>query len=307
MNYLEVEHLQKHFGEVQVLKDISFSVKPGEVLSIIGPSGSGKSTLLRIMTGVYRQDAGGLTYDGMPVYENPIIKKDIMYVPDELYFLPGANLNRMAKLYAAVYPGFDMKKFTGLAENLRLDRKKNIATFSKGMKRQAAIMLALSCCPKYMFFDETFDGLDPVMRNLIKAIICQEVEDRHAVAVITSHSLRELEDTCDQLALLHRGGLVLESELIDLKTNMFKVQTAFLDEYDRGRFEGINILHFAKRGSVSNIIVRGDREEIIARFNALHPVILDILPLTLEEVFTYEVEALGYDFSAMFDKEGEQG
>lgn len=175
------------------------------------------------------------------------------------------------------------------------------------MKRQAAIMLALSCCPKYMFFDETFDGLDPVMRNLIKAIICQEVEDRHAVAVITSHSLRELEDTCDQLALLHRGGLVLESELIDLKTNMFKVQTAFLDEYDRGRFEGINILHFAKRGSVSNIIVRGDREEIIARFNALHPVILDILPLTLEEVFTYEVEALGYDFSAMFDKEVEQG
>ena len=200
-----------------------------------------------------------------------------------------------------------MKKFTGLAENLRLDRKKNIATFSKGMKRQAAIMLALSCCPKYMFFDETFDGLDPVMRNLIKAIICQEVEDRHAVAVITSHSLRELEDTCDQLALLHKGGLVLESELIDLKTNMFKVQTAFLDEYDRGRFEGINILHFAKRGSVSNIIVRGDREEIIARFNALHPVILDILPLTLEEVFTYEVEALGYDFSAMFDKEVEQG
>ena len=289
---IEAKNVSKSFDGFCALNDISCVIPDGCIYGLVGTNGAGKSTLLRIMTGVYRQDAGGLTYDGMPVYENPIIKKDIVYVPDELYFLPGANLNRMAKLYAAVYPGFDMK---------------NIATFSKGMKRQAAIMLALSCCPKYMFFDETFDGLDPVMRNLIKAIICQEVEDRHAVAVITSHSLRELEDTCDQLALLHRGGLVLESELIDLKTNMFKVQTAFLDEYDRGRFEGINILHFAKRGSVSNIIVRGDREEIIARFNALHPVILDILPLTLEEVFTYEVEALGYDFSAMFDKEVEQG
>ena len=304
---IEAKNVSKSFDGFCALKDISCVIPDGCIYGLVGTNGAGKSTLLRIMTGVYRQDTGELTYDGVPVYENPIIKKDIVYVPDELYFLPGANLNRMAKLYAAVYPGFDMKKFTGLAENLRLDRKKNIATFSKGLKRQAAIMLALSCCPKYMFFDETFDGLDTVMRNLIKAIICQEVEDRHAVAVITSHSLRELEDTCDQLALLHKGGLVLESELIDLKTNMFKVQTAFLDEYDRGRFEGINILHFAKRGSVSNIIVRGDREEIIARFNALHPVILDILPLTLEEVFTYEVEALGYDFSAMFDKEVEQG
>ena len=196
-----------------------------------------------------------------------------------------------------------MNRFIKLTDDLKLDRKKSIATFSKGMKRQAAIILALACCPKYMFFDETFDGLDPVMRNFIKAIICQDVEERDAVAVITSHSLRELEDTCDQLALLHRGGLVIESEISNLKTNMFKVQTAFLDNYDRSRFDGIDILHFVKRGSVSNIIVKGGREEIVARFNALHPVILDILPLTLEEVFTYEVEALGYDFSAIFDGE----
>lgn len=235
---IEAKNVSKSFDGFCALNDISCVIPDGCIYGLVGTNGAGKSTLLRIMTGVYRQDTGELTYDGVPVYENPIIKKDIVYVPDELYFLPGANLNRMAKLYAAVYPGFDMKKFTGLAENLRLDRKKNIATFSKGMKRQAAIVLALSSCPKYMFFDETFDGLDPVMRNLIKAIICQEVEDRHAVAVITSHSLRELEDTCDQLALLHRGGLVLESELIDLKTNMFKVQTAFLDEYDRADLRG---------------------------------------------------------------------
>lgn len=302
---IEAKNVCKNFDDFCALNDISCVIPDGCIYGLVGTNGAGKSTLLRIMTGVYRQDKGELTYDGQPVYENQAVKRDIVYVPDELYFLPGSNLNRMAKLYRAAYPGFDMEKFTRLAEDLKLDRKKNIAAFSKGMKRQAAIILALACNPKYMFFDETFDGLDPVMRNLVKAIICQEVEQRRAVAVITSHSLRELEDTCDQLALLHKGGLVLESEIIDLKTNMFKVQTAFLDDYDRTRFAGIDILHFVKRGSVSNIIVRGDRGEIIERFNALHPVILDILPLTLEEVFTYEVEALGYDFSAMFDREVE--
>ena len=302
---IEAKNECKSFDGFCALNDISCVIPDGCIYGLVGTNGAGKSTLLRIMTGVYRQDKGELTYDGQPVYENQAVKRDIVYVPDELYFLPGSNLNRMSKLYRAAYPGFDMDKFTRLAEDLRLDRKKNLAAFSKGMKRQAAIILALACNPKYMFFDETFDGLDPVMRNLIKAIICQEVEQRRAVAVITSHSLRELEDTCDQLALLHKGGLVLESEIIDLKTNMFKVQTAFLDNYDRTRFAGIDILHFVKRGSVSNIIVRGDRGEIIERFNALHPVILDILPLTLEEVFTYEVEALGYDFSAMFDREVE--
>lgn len=302
---IEAKNVCKSFDGFGALNDISCVIPDGCIYGLVGTNGAGKSTLLRIMTGVYRQDKGELTYDGQPVYENQAVKRDIVYVPDELYFLPGSNLNRMAKLYRAAYQGFDMDKFTRLAEDLRLDRKKNLAAFSKGMKRQAAIILALACNPKYMFFDETFDGLDPVMRNLIKAIICQEVEQRRAVAVITSHSLRELEDTCDQLALLHKGGLVLESEIIDLKTNMFKVQTAFLDNYDRTRFAGIDILHFVKRGSVSNIIVRGERGEIIERFNALHPVILDILPLTLEEVFTYEVEALGYDFSTMFDREEE--
>ncbi len=300
---IEAKNISKSFDGFCALDNISCVIPDGCIYGLVGTNGAGKSTLLRIMTGVYKQDAGKMTFDGQPVYENPFVKRGIVYVPDELYFLPGANLNRMSKLYRAAYLDFDMNRFIKLTDDLKLDRKKSIATFSKGMKRQAAIILALACCPKYMFFDETFDGLDPVMRNLIKAIICQDVEERDAVAVITSHSLRELEDTCDQLALLHRGGLVIESEISNLKTNMFKVQTAFLDNYDRSRFDGIDILHFVKRGSVSNIIAKGDREEIVARFNALHPVILDILPLTLEEVFTYEVEALGYDFSAIFDGE----
>ena len=209
----------------------------------------------------------------------------------------------MAKLYAAVYPGFDMKKFTGLAENLRLDRKKNIATFSKGMKRQAAIVLALSSCPKYMFFDETFDGLDPVMRNLVKKLICGDVAENNATVIVTSHSLRELEDLCDHLSLLHKGGLVLDSDVFELKTSQFKVQVAFKDDFDESKFEGIRITRYRQEGSVANMIVSGDREQTMDIINAMNPVVFDVLPLTLEEVFTYEMEALGYEFDTALEVE----
>ena len=173
-------------------------------------------------------------------------------------------MDRMAELYKAVYPSFDVERYKFLTESFKLNPKKNINTFSKGMKRQAAIILAISCKPKYMFFDETFDGLDPVMRNLVKSLICQDVEERKVTAVITSHSLRELEDTCDQLALLHKGGLVLESDVTELKTSLFKVQTAFAEEYDKSKFSEFNVLHFKKHGSVANIIVKGATDRRLA-------------------------------------------
>ena len=165
------------------------------------------------------------------------------------------------------------------------------------MRRQALTILALSSKPEYIFFDETFDGLDPVMRSYIKKLICQDVVDRGATAIITSHSLRELEDVCDQLSLLHKGGLILESDVQDLKTSQYKIQIAFSEEYDKSKFDGIDIVHFVKHGSVSNMIVRGERNETVARLSAMGPVLLDVLPLTLEEVFTYEMEALGYSFN----------
>ena len=179
-----------------------------------------------------------------------------------------------------------------------LDPKKPISTFSKGMKRQAATLLALACKPDYIFFDETFDGLDPVMRNYVKGLICEDVIERHACAIITSHSLRELEDTCDQLALLHKGGLVVESDIQNLKTAQFKVQIAFNYPYDKDLFtsNGISFTNFTKHGSVSNMIVKGDREETVAKLSTLSPTLMDVLPLSLEEVFTYEMEALGYNF-----------
>ena len=164
------------------------------------------------------------------------------------------------------------------------------------MKRQVSTILAIACRPDYIFFDETFDGLDPVMRNLVKGLICQDVIERQATAIITSHSLRELEDTCDQLALLHQGGVVFESDIQNLKTTLFKIQVAFPYDYGRDLFEQVDMLHFSKRGSVANMIVRGDKEKTVALLQGMQPSVLDVLPLTLEEVFTYEMEALGYTF-----------
>ena len=293
------ENLTKKFDDFCALDSISCTINDGCIYGMVGSNGAGKSTFLRLITGVYKADGGSVTLDGEDVWDNPSVKRRIAYVPDELYFLPGASMERMADLYRHCYDNFDKGRFTSLADKFGLNVKKSISTFSKGMKRQAATILALSTCPDYIFFDETFDGLDPIMRNYVKSIICQDVLDRGATAVITSHSLRELEDTCDQLALLHKGGLVLQSDIQNLKTAQFKVQIAFGNEYSRELFDGIDgmkILHFVKHGSVTNMIVKGDRELICSALRSLNPLILDVLPLSLEEVFTYEMEALGYSF-----------
>ena len=294
-------NVTKKFDNFTALDGISCKIESGCIYGLVGSNGAGKSTFLRVLAGVYRADKGSVTIDGEPIYENPSVKKKILLVPDDLYFLPGASMLRMKKLYKAVYPDFDDKRFSELADCFGLDIKKNLNTFSKGMRRQAATVLTLSARPEYIFFDETFDGLDPIMRNVVKRLICEDILDRSATAIITSHSLRELEDTCDQLSLLHKGGLVFESDIQNLKTSLFKVQIAFDHEYDESKFTGMDILKFTKRGSVSNIILRGDRDLTAAALSSMKPTLLDVLPLSLEEVFTYEMEALGYKFSDMLE------
>ena len=298
---IEVKNLTKKFDRFVAIDNLSCSIPDGCIYGMVGSNGAGKSTFLRVISGVYKADGGTVALDGNPIFENPAAKAQIILVPDELFFLQGANMNRMAALYKTVYPNFDMDRYKELTLAFGLDPKKNVATFSKGMRRQAATILSLSAKPQYIFFDETFDGLDPIMRTLVKKIICEDVSERKATAVITSHSLRELEDTCDQLALLHKGGLVLESDVQNLKTSLFKVQIAFNDEYDKSRFDGIEILSFTKRGSVSSLIVKGDRDTVRSQLAATFPVLLDILPLSLEEVFTYEMEALGYKFNDVLE------
>lgn len=305
---IEVKGITKTFGGHTALNDLSCTIENGRIYGLVGSNGAGKSTLIRLMTGVYRPDRGSIDIDGAPVFDNPLVKRRMVYVSDDIYFLPQANMRRMALLYAAAYPSFSMKRFEELSRMFGLDPKASLSTFSKGMRRQAAVILALCCYADFIFMDETFDGLDPVMRELVKRVIYSEMEQRGATAVIASHSLRELEDTCDQLALLHKGGLVFESDVQNLKTSLFKVQVAFKAEFDREVLDGIEVVSFTKQGSVALAIVRGDREQVRQKLMAQEPLLVEILPLTLEEVFLHEMETLGYSFdnAVLADVEGMQ-
>ena len=303
---IKARKLTKRFGEVEALVNLNCNIPQGCIYGMVGANGAGKSTFLRLCNGVYQPDEGSVSINGGEVFDNPPIKEHCVFVPDELYFLPQSNMLRMAKLYEAMYPRFSWERFNELSGTFRLDKNRTLNTFSKGMRRQAATILALSSMTDYVFFDETFDGIDPVMRNLVKSTLYDDVLERGCTAVITSHSLRELEDTCDQLALLYQGGVVFESDVQNLKTSLFKVQVAFSDEYDESRFDELDILSFTKQGSVANMIVRGERNrsrELIAKMD---PLLLEVLPLTLEEVFLYEMESLGYYFEEPAAKGGER-
>lgn len=293
--------ITKKFGSFTALDEVTCNILDGCVYGLVGSNGAGKSTFLRVLAGIYKPDEGVAYFDDEPVYENPYVKEQISFVADELYFLTGSNMKKMALMYKRLYDNFDMDRFNELTKIFGLDPDKNIANFSKGMRRQASIILTLSTRAKYMFFDETFDGLDPVMRNLVKKLICDDVAEKGSTVIITSHSLRELEDICDHLALLHKGGLVLDSDVLEMKTTQFKVQVAFEEKFNESKFWDMNITRYRQEGSVANMIVNGDREEMIKRFRDMNPIILDILPLTLEEVFTYEMEALGYEFNKQME------
>ena len=300
---IETKNLTKLFDDYAALDNISCYIPSGCIYGMVGSNGAGKSTFLRTITGIYRPDSGKVLYDGQPVYETTETKGRIAFVPDELYFLPNSSLKRMKDLYKSIFPKFEEDRFSYLVNAFGLNPNKNINTFSKGMKRQSAIILALSCHPDYLFFDETFDGLDPVMRNLVKGLICHDVAESNATAIITSHSLRELEDICDQLALLHMGGLILQSDVQNLKTSLFKVQIAFKEPQDIEKMQGLDIRQTTQQGSVYNFIMHGNKEEIVKQLQGLSPILMDVLPLTLEEVFTHEMAALGYSFDDILGKE----
>ena len=301
---IKARKLTKRFGEVEALVNLNCNIPQGCIYGLVGANGSGKSTFLRLCNGIYQPDEGNISINGGEVFDNPSVKEHCVFVPDDLYFLPQSNLNRMMQLYESMYPYFSKTRYKELCGAFKLSATRPLNTFSKGMRRQAATILALSAMTDYVFFDETFDGLDPVMRNLVKGMLYDDVLERGCTAVVTSHSLRELEDTCDQLSLLYEGGIVFESDVQNLKTTLFKVQVAFSQEYDRSMFDELDILAFNKQGSVSNLIIRGDSAKSKAIIAAKDPLILEILPLTLEEVFLYEMEALGYSFEEPAAKGG---
>ncbi len=294
---LKITNLNKAFGNKKVLENLNCNIKTNSIYGLIGANGAGKSTLLRIINDIYRRDSGDIEIDGIEIEDNEILKQKLVFIPDDLYFFPGYTLKDMAKFYESLYDNFDMKYLEELAGILKLDINSKVQNFSKGMKRQCALICAIATNADYMFFDETFDGLDPVIRNLIKKIIVKQMEKKETTIIMTSHNLRELEDICDNLGLLYKGGILFESDINSLKTNMFKVQISLKEDFDKETFNGLEIMSFKKTGSVATIIIKGDRELSEDYLNRLNPIILDFLPLTLEEVFIYEMEVLGYEFN----------
>ena len=294
---IKIEGLSKAYDKDKVLDNLNCEVKDNCIYGLVGANGAGKSTLLRLMNNIFLPDSGHITIDGEEVNDNEKLKQNMVFVPDDLFFYSSYTLIDTAKYYEALYKNFDMVYLKELADLFHLDLNRKVSTFSKGMKRQCALICALATNAKYMFFDETFDGLDPVVRNTMKKVIAKQMEEKQTTIIMTSHNLRELEDICDNLGLLYKGGILFESDIDTLKTNMYKVQICLKGEYDKETFKGIEVLSYKKNGSVATLIIKDEDKTSKKKLEKLKPIILDYLPLTLEEIFIYEMEALGYEFN----------
>ncbi len=293
---IELLELEKQFDDIKAVNHVSISVKDGEVFGLVGTNGAGKSTILRIIAGVIRPDKGIVCVDNRPVYDNPEVKRDIFYISDDQYFLPNSTPEEMADYYEEIYDSFDKLKFFKMCGGFGLDVKRKISSFSKGMKKQVSILLGICAGTKYLLCDETFDGLDPVVRQSVKSLFAAEMEDRGLTPIISSHNLRELEDICDHIGLLHQGGVILSENLGDMKLKMQKVQCVFSsDEDELKALDDLDILIHEKRGRLHTITIRGEREDIEMAFKRGNPVFFEILPLSLEEIFISETEVVGYD------------
>lgn len=292
---IEIKSLVKKFDTVTALDGISFSIGGGSVFGLVGSNGAGKSTLLRTLSGIFRPDGGEIEVDGQQPFENTGVKSRICFIPDYPYFLPQASIDDMADFFSRIYSNWDKKRYLELSSIFPLDRRARIINMSKGMQRQAALILALSTRPAYLLLDEIFDGLDPVMRQLLKRILSSEVSEHGMTVVIASHNLRELEDLCDHVGLLHKGGIVFEQELDALKLGINKVQAVLKPMPEPEAFSALDVIKMDTRGSLVNLVVRGAKEEILEQINAMNPVFVEVLPLTLEEVFISEMEVAGYD------------
>ena len=293
---IKITNLNKSFGSKKVLENLNCNIETGSIYGLIGANGAGKSTLLRIINDIYRKDSGEILIDGENIQNNEKVKQKLAFLPDDLYIIPSYTLIDMAKYYEALYEKFDMNYLKELADILKLDINSKLDNFSKGMKRQCALICILATNAEYMFFDETFDGLDPVIRNLMKKILAKHMSNKNTTIIMTSHNLRELEDICDNLGVLYKGGVLFESDIDSLKTNMFKVQIALKEEITEEMFKSLNPLSFKKVGSIATIIFKDDREKIENELKKKKPIILDFLSLTLEEIFIYEMEVIGYEF-----------
>lgn len=297
---IEAQCLTKRFDTIKAVDNITAVIKEGEVFGLVGTNGAGKSTFMRMVSGVIKPDEGNVKIDGYPVYENPEAKRLIFYISDDSYFFSNSTPKDLKKYYKVIYPAFDDLRFEELMKQFGLDSGRKINTFSKGMKKQLTVLCGICANTKYLLCDETFDGLDPVMRQAVKSLFAKEISERGLTPIIASHNLRELEDICDHVGILHKGGILLSKDLFDMKLSIHKIQCVFREETQMDELlKELEIVKAEKRGSLHTLTARGNREEIIARIAKKDPVFSEVLPLSLEEIFISETEVAGYDIKKL--------
>ena len=286
---LEMKNVTKTFGKFKALDDLTLTVPKGSVYGLVGPNGAGKSTAIRLMTGIYQPDAGTITMEGMPVYENPENKARMGYIPDDIFYFPSASMAEMRSFYKGIYPHFDDALYERLTEVFQLPQKSPIRRFSKGMQKQAAFHLSICTRPEMLILDEPVDGLDPVMRRQVWSLILSDVASSGTTVLISSHNLRELEDICDHVGIMDHGKMLLERSLADMQGTTHKLQ--IVGDVP----EGLEVIHESQTGRLKTLIVRGDAREITLKVSASAPVYFDVLPLSLEEIFIYELGGVSYE------------
>ena len=286
---LEMKNVTKTFGDFKALDNLTMTIPQGAVYGLVGPNGAGKSTAIRHLTGIYRPDSGSITLEGLPIYENPKVKSVIGYIPDDIFYFSSATMEEMRKFYKSMYPQFDDALFERLYEAFDLPKKTPIRRFSKGMQKQAAFHLTLACRPEVLILDEPVDGLDPVMRRQVMGLILSDVAEHGTTVLISSHNLRELEDVCDHVGIMDHGKMLLERSLADMQGSTVKVQ--LVGEIPAG----LEVLHETASGRLKTLIVRGSAEEVTQKITAETPAYFDVLPLSLEEIFIYELGGVNYE------------
>lgn len=292
---IEVKNVVKSFDGFHALDDLTMTVPKGSIYGLVGPNGAGKSTILRHLCGAYRQDSGTITLEGQTIYENPAVQKRMAVIPDEVYYFGSASTRDMMKFYRGIYPNFDMERYEKLKEAFpTVDEKRPIRRLSKGMQKQSAFWLALCCKPDYLLLDEPVDGLDPVMRRQVWSLLMGDVAERGTTVLVSSHNLRELEDVCDHVGILSHGKVALERSLSELQGGTVKLQIAFREPEPPTLPAGLQVLHSSRLGRIYTYIVRGTAEDVLNRFAKLDPLFQEALPLTLEEIFIYEMGGEDY-------------
>ena len=293
---IEIKNLSKAFEKNFALKKLNFQVDDGSVFALVGSNGSGKSTLLRTISGVYQPTAGDVLIDGKPIFENPQLKDQVYFVADVPFFYNGTTLDNASNLLSKIYSGWSEETYLRLCSIFPIDRRGKLINMSKGMQRQASLILALSAKPKYILVEEIFEGLDPLIRRVLKQLIINDVSDRGMSVIIASHNMRELEDICDHIAFLHRGNLVVEDDVDEIKTQVHKFHAAFDRDFDQDEIiGGLEILNIKRSGNLISFTAKGNKEDIEKIIKAQEPIFMESLPLTLEEIFMCEMEVAGYD------------